>query len=364
RHEPVDRIPLMLWIEPHTALKISQHVIKPKSVANRLLFDGLAALQSAMPTEELRNVVPMLSYLGSADYFIQLGTDIVEFQWFSPLSFVKDFRIEDKKLVITDVYGIERSMMGLYLEMTKHPCDTIEDLDRYRFPRMPNRQLHNSIRAFKRAHPGIAVAVDIPGIQDVSMWFMGMEKLYLWMAMHPDNMKRFQQRFLAHTLDLIRGLCKAGADIITILDDYGAQNRMLISKKMWEEFTFPCLKRQCEETHKGDGIVMLHSCGHVQPLLEGIADAGVDMLQSFQPRAGNDLAKAKEEFGNRLCFVTGIDSQSLGGMTPDEVRAAVRESVRIGGEGGGFVLATNHALQVDTPAENLKALFETLDEVR
>lgn len=364
RHKPVDGIPMMLWIEPHTLLKISQSVVRPRKTADRILLDGIAAVQDLAPTDELRNAAPFLSMLASPDYLAQLGTDMIEFPWSDPLSFVKDVRFDSGKLRVTDIYGAEHGMMGLYMEITKVPCATPEELDRYRFPRISNHLLRQSIRAFRRAHPGIAVDAAVPGVQDVSQWFMGLENLYLWMAMYPDIVNRFFNRMLEHTLGVIRGLLRAGADIITILDDYGAQGRLLISKKMWNEFSYPCLNRQCEEVHRHGGIVMLHSCGFVQPLLDRIVDAGVDMLQSFQPGAGNNLQQAKAEFGDRLCFVTGIDSQQLPGMSPAQVRDSVLENLRIGSEGGGFVLATNHALQVDTPAENLHALFDTLRSIR
>ena len=364
RHEPVDRLPVMLWVEPHAMLKMSQGAVRPSNPAVRFLFDGIENVKNALPEGQARGATPFLTYLCAVDYLSQLGTDIVEFSWFDPLTYIKAVRLDNGKIVAKDVYGVERSMMGLYLEVSKVPCATPEELDRYKFPHLSNRGLYEGIKLFKKTHPGLAVAVDVPGIQDVSQWFMGMENLYMWMALYPDVIKRFFEKFLLHTIELTKGIMQAGADIITILDDYGAQKRMLISKRMWEEFSFPCLKRQCEEVHRRGGVVMLHSCGYVQPLLGGIVDAGVDIIQSFQPAAGNDFRTAKAEFGDRICFATGIDSQTLGGKTPAEVRESILESVSIGAPGGGYILSTNHALQVDAPDENIKALFDTLEEIK
>lgn len=363
RRQPVDRPPLMLWIEPHTLVKIAEEIEKPKQLPDRIFFEAITGLKNLLPDEDLGRIVPLLAFLNSTGFMMQLGGEIVEFPWHNPISFARKIRIENKRPIITDMYGAEHSIMGLYLEITKNPCSTPEELDRYKFPRIDNSMLRYSIGMFRRAHPGMAVSVDIPGVQDVSQWFMGMENLYLWMASNPDVIKRFFKKMLDHTLDLIRDAFKAGADMITILDDYGGQGRMLISKRMWEEFTFPCLRRQCELAHSLGGVVMLHSCGHVQPLLDKFVEAGVDILQSFQPAAGNDFEKAKREFGDRLSFATGIDSQTLAAMTPGEVRESVLGNYRIGSEGGGYILATNHALQVDTPVENLRALFDTLREI-
>ena len=35
----------------------------------------------------------------------------------------------------------------------------------------------------------------------------------------------------------------------------------------------------------------------------------MDILQTFQPKAGNDFAAAYAQYGDRVCFNTGIDIQ-------------------------------------------------------
>jgi uroporphyrinogen-III decarboxylase len=55
----------------------------------------------------------------------------------------------------------------------------------------------------------------------------------------------------------------------------------------------------------------------------------------------------------------GVDTQTtLPFGTPDEVRAEVRERVRIFGGGGGFVFTTIHNIQARTPTENVLAMYE------
>jgi uroporphyrinogen decarboxylase len=147
-------------------------------------------------------------------------------------------------------------------------------------------------------------------------------------------------------------------------DDYGTQQSMMMSKAMWERFTFPCLKRQCGEVHRLGGLAMLHSCGYVAPLLDKIVEAGVDMLHPFQPLPGNDLAAAKAEFGNRLCFVTGIDVQKFPAMKPEEVRETMLAAARTAAPGGGFILCPTNFLQEDAPLENFMIMFDTIRDIQ
>jgi uroporphyrinogen-III decarboxylase len=361
--EPVDRIPVMLWLEPHVTLKLVSEVQKPRRAWERGIFDGLRWLSRVLPTEDMRNGVPLLGSLFQNDFQLELGADIVDLHWIPPAMMVNGLRFEGDRLVISDIYQIERSVGGLYMEATGYPCQTPEALDSYRFPDLSNPLFYSHIAAFRAMHPDAAIAVTCPGVQDWSQQWMGMENLYVWLVDHPGVMHRFFNRMVDHTLTIIPNAMRAGADLVIILDDYGAQNSMMMSKAMWKRFTFPCLKAQCEAIHRAGGIAMLHSCGVVAPLLDLFVEAGVDIVHPFQPLPGNNLADAKAKFGDRISFATGIDVQKLPTVSASEVRESMLESVRVGAAGGGLVLAATNGIQHDTPTENLKMMLNTIKEI-
>jgi len=99
-------------------------------------------------------------------------------------------------------------------------------------------------------------------------------------------------------------------------------------------------------------------------LIPEFIDAGLDILQSVQPRAvDTDLAELKREFGRDISFQGSIDLQhTLPHGAPEEVRAHVREQMRAGKPGGGFIACTAHDLLPDVPVENALVLFETYHE--
>ena len=109
---------------------------------------------------------------------------------------------------------------------------------------------------------------------------------------------------------------------------------------------------------------MLHSCGYVMPLLGDFVAAELDILQSFQPKAGNDLAHAVAQYGDRLAFNTGVDIQRGETLTPEELRADIIYQYRTGMQKGRFILGTIHNLQVTMPEANLLALFETVGQIQ
>lgn len=49
-------------------------------------------------------------------------------------------------------------------------------------------------------------------------------------------------------------------------------------------------------------------------------------------------------------------------MTPDEIRAEVKQLKRIPGEDGGYIIAPAHNIQHDTSVGNVLAFFEEAKE--
>jgi uroporphyrinogen decarboxylase len=133
---------------------------------------------------------------------------------------------------------------------------------------------------------------------------------------------------------------------------------------MWREFTFPHLKKHVEAIHDAGALAMLHSCGYQMPFLQHYVEAEVDILQSFQPKAGNDFEVAHREFGDRLTFCTGVDVQRGEMMTPEELRDDILRAYRIGGRNGRHILGYTHMLQYTMPAENLEAILRTVREIQ
>lgn len=130
----------------------------------------------------------------------------------------------------------------------------------------------------------------------------------------------------------------------------------------------PFLKRVNEWIHTHtQWKTFLHSCGSIMPLIEDFIESGFDIMNPVQFSAVNmDSRELKSRFGDRIVFWGGgVNTQdTLPFGTADEVRREVREQIDIFAPGGGFVFNTNHNVQAGVPAENLLALYETVNEYR
>ncbi len=144
--------------------------------------------------------------------------------------------------------------------------------------------------------------------------------------------------------------------------DFGGQQRPLCSPALFRKLWKPLFATLNAWVHAHTPWkIFYHSCGAVAPLLDDFVDMGLDILNPVQcSAAGMDAAALKAKYGERLVFWGGgVDTQkTLPFGTVDEVRAEVRERVRVLGAGGGFVFNTVHNIQARTPTGNVLAMYE------
>ena len=73
--------------------------------------------------------------------------------------------------------------------------------------------------------------------------------------------------------------------------------------------------------------------------------------------------RLKKNYGDKLAFYGGLDVQRLLPFgTVNEVRLGVKDLIKTLGPGGGFLFATSHNIEPDTPLENIVALFDAVNE--
>jgi uroporphyrinogen decarboxylase len=137
-----------------------------------------------------------------------------------------------------------------------------------------------------------------------------------------------------------------------------------MSPNTYREMVQPYHRRLIEHAKRllPAGKAMYHTDGAVFDIVPDLLDAGVDILEAVQVDAtGMDPARLKSTYGDRLCFQGGMAVQSLlPHGTPPQVREQCRHLVETFGDGGGYIAAPTHAIQVGTPVENVFAMLESV----
>jgi uroporphyrinogen decarboxylase len=150
-------------------------------------------------------------------------------------------------------------------------------------------------------------------------------------------------------------------DVVAFGDDIGQQDRPVCSLDTYRRLIRPYQERivDCIKSHTRAKI-LYHTCGSVYRLIPDFIELGIDALNPIQVSARHmEPERLKREFGDRIAFWGGIDTQHLlPHGTPEEVRAGVRRTFETLGQGGGWVLTSVHNVQPDVPPENLLAMFD------
>ncbi len=203
---------------------------------------------------------------------------------------------------------------------------------------------------------------DPRGIRGLEEWYMStvLRRDYVWAVFEKqceiglENLKRIHERIG----EKISVVYVSGAD-------FAHRTAHLFPQK--HTGTLPGRStRSSTHGHENTGWkTFIQSCGSVFKLIPDVLDAGFDVLNPVQTSAtGMDPQTLADEFGGRATFWGGgVDTQhTLPFGTPDEIRAQVRERMRIFGQGGGFVFNPIHNVQAGVPVENLVALYEAVAE--
>ena len=199
------------------------------------------------------------------------------------------------------------------------------------------------------------------GIRDITEW-------YISTVTRQDYIRAIFERQCEIALENLPKIYEAVGDRVTAVwvsgTDFGAQNGPFISPKTFRELYLPFYARINDWLRQHTRWRrFIHCCGSIIPLIPLFIEAGFEILNPVQTSAAHmDPAVLKAQFGDRLTFWGGgVDTQrTLPFGTPDEVRAEVRERLRLFGPGGGFVFNPIHNVQACVPIENLLAMYETV----
>jgi len=136
---------------------------------------------------------------------------------------------------------------------------------------------------------------------------------------------------------------------------------MMISPKMWRKVFKPRFAEVFAELKAAnpDVLIMYHCDGAVAPILEDLAEIGLDVFNPVQPNVpGHEPAELKAAVGDKLAFWGAIDQQALlPNGTPAEIEADIAAKIKVLGAGGGYMCSPAHIVQSDTSMENVEAFI-------
>ena len=203
-------------------------------------------------------------------------------------------------------------------------------------------------------------------IWETAWYIRGMEELMVDMLSEDPIVELLLDRITEIACTRAASYAEAGCDILQFGDDIGMQKTPMMKAETWERWLKPRLARVIGSAKKtkSDIVINYHSCGHVIPFLDGLIEAGIEVLNPVQPES-MDFAEVYRRTGTRLSYWGTIGTQTtLPFGKPADVKAAVERNLRICGKKGGIVIGPTHLVEPEVPWDNIIAMVETVKNFR
>jgi len=144
--------------------------------------------------------------------------------------------------------------------------------------------------------------------------------------------------------------------------DLAAKGGLIFPPEMLEDLCYPYIEEIVNLLHSKNIKVIFHSDGDLTKALYILVDrCKIDGLNTIDVGAGMNVRQLKQEYGNRLVLVGGMDANILTYGNKEQVIAGTKELIDIAGKRGGLCIASSFGeIGNDMPLENILAYFDTV----
>jgi uroporphyrinogen decarboxylase len=328
RRQPVDRVPVFMWFHPQTA----RHLGEVLGVPARLV--------------------------GAA-----MGDD-VRMTWVNNNYAMEGIVHEREGEGHEDFWGVRWVKEGAFNQPVGFPLARAsrEQVLAYRFPEDRIDFLLGLMGPVVADQDGFFIGCDVSPCAFEMYWRLrGLENAIVDIAADPGLAATMFARCTAFARLLARRACEElPVDWLWCGDDVAGQQAMVMSPESWRRLIKPRLAEVFAEGSSRGIWVAHHCCGALRPIIPDLIEIGLDVLNPIQAGCpGMDPLVLKREFGDRLAFMGGVDTQGmLPFRSPLEVRRETErliDGMSVGG--GGYILAASHTVPPETPDENIFAMY-------
>jgi len=187
-------------------------------------------------------------------------------------------------------------------------------------------------------------------------FLMGTEKLARMTLQKPEAVHKLCEVSLQSALNYAKAIIDEGA-APSLTDPMSSGT--VISRKHFQIFSYPYLKKLIDYIHSRGKSVTLHICGRTSHIWDLMADAGADCI-SIDNEAS--LTEAKEKVGNRVRLMGNVrPSEVMLDGTVDDVKKAVEQCISQAADSPkGLVVASGCSLPTETPFANIHAMMDAV----
>jgi hypothetical protein len=260
----------------------------------------------------------------------------------------------------TDEWGctftnVQKGIIGI---VKNPPLSRWDQLDALRIPQELLSVNVNEVNAFCRQTDRFVLAACCPRPFERLQFLRGTENLFIDLARPPAELAELIDSMHAFYIRELELWAQTEVDALTIMDDWGSQDAMLISPAMWREMFKPLYKEYINIARQSGKYIFMHSDGYILDILPDLIEMGLDAINAQVACMGIQILG--QQFAGMITFWGELDRQHLlPEGTKQEVIDTVHEMTQALHRNGGLIAQCEFG--INARPENVYAAFEAWD---
>jgi Uroporphyrinogen decarboxylase (URO-D) len=247
------------------------------------------------------------------------------------------------------------------------PVNTPEDLEKLELPdpRDPQRwqDIEQDSRAFAQA--GIMPAAKIMGFfSGIHNNFFDFQQLMMALIEEPEFVHNLTGRLAEWSLSCVEQVLRRGVRLIEVCDDLGTPEGMLIAPQMFEDFFLGWYRRLCQLCHSHGAFVHMHSHGNIASIIPLLIDAGVDIINPFDPHENPGLDELIERHGDSLVFCGFVPSDYYLLEHDSDIEALFARAAGLGKKCRKGYIMMEHGFPEELTPERQEFILDMVEKYR
>ena len=182
---------------------------------------------------------------------------------------------------------------------------------------------------------------------------IGDEATLINLIEEPEWIEDIAEVTTSRTLKVMDRLWAAGmrCEGFWIYGDMAFNHSTFCSPRTYREIIWPQHKRLCDWAHAHGMALVYHTDGNINAVLDLYIEAGIDVIQPLECKAGMDLRNLVPAYGDKLTFFGNIDVMAMIDGDEEKLENEIREKLAAGMSRNGYIYHSDHSIppQVSWP---------------